>query len=216
MSTTANVLVVDDEPNVRLVFRTTLEAAGYRVAEAADGGAALGRLGRHRFDLVLLDLSMPGLGGMGVLQRLRDSGDDVPVVIVTAHGSIPDAVAAMRLGAVDFLAKPLTPDALRRVVGDALEREEGDGPKSEPGDPLGLLASARRALRHRLFHRAGALLREAIADDPDSPEPHYLLGVLSEVEGRPAAAAEAYKAALRIDPNYQPARFHLIKYQSVC
>ena len=110
MGNTGRILIVDDEPNVRLVFRTTLESAGYTVFEAADGETALGFSNASPFDLVLLDLKMPGIGGMEMLRRLRDAGHDVPVVIVTAHGSIPDAVQAMKLGAIDFLSKPLTPD----------------------------------------------------------------------------------------------------------
>jgi CheY-like chemotaxis protein len=210
------ILIVEDEPNVRLVFRTALESGDCRVSTAADGAAALACLSREKFDLVLLDLQMPGAGGMQVLARIREQGDDVPVIIISAHDEAPNVVRAMKLGAIDFLAKPLTPEALRGLVGDVLGRETGGGPTSEPDDPLGLLASARRALRHRLFHRAGVLLRQAIANDPDAAEAHYLLGVLSEVEGRPAAAADAYRAALRVDPNYQPARFHLMKYQSAC
>ena len=108
----ARVLIVDDEPNVRFVFRTALESSGSRSTRRTSGLAALQRLRESPADVVLLDLQMPGIGGMEVLRRLRDAGDDVPVVIVTAHGSVPDAVAAMRLGAIDFLAKPLTPEAL--------------------------------------------------------------------------------------------------------
>ncbi len=121
-SDTGRILIVDDEPNVRLVFRTALEAAGYNVEEAEDGDTALDRLEWSPADLILLDLKMPGIGGMETLQRLREAGNDVPVVIVTAHGSIPDAVAAMRLGAIDFLSKPLRPEALRKVVGDVVRR----------------------------------------------------------------------------------------------
>ncbi|HWE39672.1 MAG TPA: response regulator, partial [Isosphaeraceae bacterium] len=103
------VLIVDDEPNVRLVFRTALESAGYAVAEVDDGPEALAWLAKARADVVLLDIQMPLMGGMDVLRGLRDAGNDVPVVIITAHGSIPDAVAAIKLGAIDFLSKPLTP-----------------------------------------------------------------------------------------------------------
>jgi DNA-binding response OmpR family regulator len=206
------VLVVEDEPNVRMVLRTTLHAAGYRVSTAPDGETALMWLGQEPFDLVLLDLQMPGEGGLDVLARLRGQGDDVPVIIVSAHDETPNVVRAMTLGAIDFLSKPLTPDALRKAVGEVLGREPVPG----RGDPLGQLASAKRALRHRLFRRAGELLREAIEKDPDAAEPLYLLGVLSEAEGRPAAAAAAYRAALRLDPNYQPARFHLLKFESAC
>src|SRR4051794_13429374 len=102
MDTGGCVLVVDDEPNVRLMFRTTLEAAGYAVAESGDGEEALAALRATPVNLILLDLLMPQLDGMGTLRRLRETGNNVPVVIVTAHGRIPDAVEAMKLGAVDF------------------------------------------------------------------------------------------------------------------
>src|SRR4051794_7463200 len=115
MNPHATVLIVDDEPGIRLMFRTTLESLGYTTREAGDGAAALATLAEGRPDVVLLDLKMPVMDGMETLRRMRDSGDDTPVVIVTAHGSVPDAVAAMKLGAVDFLSKPITPDALRRV-----------------------------------------------------------------------------------------------------
>ena len=83
------ILIVDDEPNVRLVFRTALESTGYSVSEVEDGASALDRLEESPADLVLLDLKMPGIGGMETLRRLRDAGNDVPVVIVTATAASP-------------------------------------------------------------------------------------------------------------------------------
>ena len=126
---TGRILIVDDEPNVRLVFRTALESAGYSVSEVEDGETALDRLEESSADLVLLDLKMPGIGGMETLRRLRDAGNDVPVVIVTAHGSIPDAVQAMKFGAIDFLSKPLRPEALRKVVGEVFRRHAHPAPQ---------------------------------------------------------------------------------------
>ena len=116
MNVPTEVLIVDDEPNVRLVFRTALESAGYEVTEASDGNAALELIRGHPYAVVLLDLRMPRLGGLELLRRLRDEGLEAPVVIVTAHGSMPDVVSAVRLGAVDFLPKPLSLETLRRVV----------------------------------------------------------------------------------------------------
>ena len=98
MDAPKRILIVDDEPNVRLVFRTALEATGYLVTEAADGDAALAQLRKLPTDLILLDLKMPVVDGMETLRRLRVAGDETPVVVITAHGSVPDAVAAMRLG----------------------------------------------------------------------------------------------------------------------
>jgi DNA-binding response OmpR family regulator len=224
------VLVVDDEPNIRLVFRTTLEPDGYTVDEASDGQGALDRLGAVPVDVVLLDLLMPGLGGMDVLRRLRERGDDTPVVVVTAHGTIPDAVAAMKLGAIDFLTKPLAPEALRQVVREVIARHEAPPPEGEPWpEVMGLSASprpatvtvgpavleltaAKRALNQREFDRAAELLEEALDLDPDSAEAHALQGVLFESRGQDHAAFHAYKAALTADPHFGPARDNLRRY----
>src|SRR5437660_1681677 len=175
MSTSKQILIVDDEPNVRLVFRTALEAAGYRPSTAKDGEEALMWLQGSRPDLVLLDLQMPGIGGKDVLEAIRYSGDDVPVVIVTARGSVPDAVRAMKLGAVDFLEKPLAPATLRRMVADVIARHAGQG-KGPPvtgavtasGEFVEKLTRAKEALNRRAFDEAEVFLRQAIGPDPGS------------------------------------------------
>jgi DNA-binding response OmpR family regulator len=223
MSQTCRILIVEDEPNVRLVFRTALESDDHRISLAEDGEKALRWLEDAPVDLVLLDLQMPGVGGMEVLRRLRAAGHDVPVVVITAHDSVPNAVEAMKLGAIDFLAKPLTPEELRRVVAEVLARHPRDESARDPApDPVprtsktqsrDMLTSAKRALNHRLFFRAEGLLREAIKEHPDSAEPWYLLGVLHEVQNKPRAAKEDYRSALRIDPGYEPAKFHLMKFR---
>jgi DNA-binding NtrC family response regulator len=174
-----HVLIIEDEPNVRLVFRTALEAEGYRVSEAADGESGLVALRREAVDLVLLDLKMPVCGGMETLRRLRDAGDETAVVIVSAHGSIPDTVAAMRLGAIDFIPKPVSPATLREVVAQAIER----GGRQPPGPRLAQhtrefnsvlfkedLARSRRALERQEFDDADFYLRIADALEPGSPE----------------------------------------------
>jgi DNA-binding response OmpR family regulator len=217
------VLIVDDEPNVRLVFRTALEAAGYMVAEAEDGETALDRLEGLSADMVLLDLQMPGVGGMEVLRQLRDASNNVPVVIVTAHGSIPDAVEAMKLGAIDFVSKPLRPEPLRKVVGEVVHRHAAAEPEpisarsSRPttvtvAAPVIDLTAAKRALNRREFDRAVDLLEEALEQDPDSAEALTLMGVLRESLGQDHAAYHAYKTALQADPQYGPARDNLRRY----
>jgi DNA-binding NtrC family response regulator len=212
MGQARRILIVDDEPNVRLVFLTALESNDWTVATADDGETALRWLEQDPADLVLLDLCLPGIGGMEVLATLRRKECDVPVVIVTAHDSVANAVEAMRLGATDFVGKPLTPGRLRRVVADVLARHDQD--QNGSGRPSDMLASAKRALNHRLFFRADALLREAIKEHPESAEPWYLLGVLMEVQNKPHAASEAYRSALSIDPDYWPAKLHRLKFDA--
>jgi DNA-binding response OmpR family regulator len=140
MSGSHRILIVEDEPNARLVLRTALVSNDYSVSTAPDGETALTWLGQERFDLVLLDLRMPGVGGLEVLGRLREQGNDVPVVIVSAHDRAPHVVRSMKLGATDFLVKPLTPDALRRAVAEVLSKAgkwgKGAGGGGGEGKPL--------------------------------------------------------------------------------
>jgi DNA-binding NtrC family response regulator len=189
------VLIVDDEPNVRLVLGTALGSVGYSVVEAEDGQKALEHLGAggSSFDLALLDLQMPRMDGMELLSRLRDSGCLVPVVILTAHGSIPEAVTAMKRGAIDFLTKPITPEALRRVVAEVIARHESSPPELHPTEPsLKLvhpraqvafdLARAKRALNRCQWGEAETILRDILDQDPTSAEGAMLLARLRKLK----------------------------------
>jgi len=115
------LLVVDDEANIRQMMRLTLDAAGYEVEEAATGDEALAKFGGgHAYSAVLLDQKMPGMDGLETLRRLKQRMPEACVIMVTAFASIDLAVDAMRLGATDFLRKPMTPEALRASVAAAL------------------------------------------------------------------------------------------------
>ena len=217
------VLIVDDEPNVRLVFRTTLESDGCLVDEATGGEEALEHLQSGLCDVVLLDLQMPGVGGMEVLRRLRDDGNNVPVVIITAHGSVPDAVEAMKLGIIDFLSKPITPDALRRVVSEVIERHMSadlEEAANLPAHPTVItiapsvinLTAVKLALNCRDFDRAAALLKDVLDIVPDSAEVLTLMGVLHECWGQNHAAYHSYKKALTASPHYEPAQDNMRRY----
>jgi DNA-binding NtrC family response regulator len=216
---TRHILIVEDEPNVRLVLRAALTSEAYTVSTAEDGETALRRLERGKADLILLDLHMPGLGGMATLQRLRERGIDTPVVIVSAHDSVPNVVQAMRLGAIDFLPKPTTPEALRKVVSDVLARHvtapephrDAPSPQSPTADDL---SRAKAALNRRDFEGAAESLRKALDLDPGCAEALYLLGVLHEMSEERHAAYSDYRAALRADPDFEPARLHLMKFYS--
>ncbi len=118
----ANVLIVDDDAGLRRALVDRLSHWGHATAEAADGASALAVAGRQEFDLVLLDLSMPGASGLDVLRRLREGGCGADIVILTAHGTVEAAVEALKLGATDFLAKPADFAMLQAVVERAFEK----------------------------------------------------------------------------------------------
>jgi DNA-binding NtrC family response regulator len=175
-------MIVDDEPNIRLTARAVLEADGYQVVEAGDGEEAVERLRREPVDLILLDLRMPLLGGLETLRHLREVGDDTPVVVVTAHGGVSDAVAAMKLGAVDFVEKPMTPEALRGVVSEAVGRRSASaaGPAPAAARLAEELARVQHALDRRAFDEAEFFLARALAVDPRSAEAARLRDALRE------------------------------------
>lgn len=122
------VLVVDDEPDILLLHRLNLEAAGHRVVLAADGVTALERIAEERPDAVVLDVMMPVLDGWGVLERLKGDASPPPVLVVSAKSSPSDIQRARDLGAGDYLTKPYDPDELLRRVDALLVRSEQDSP----------------------------------------------------------------------------------------
>ncbi len=115
------VLVVDDEQNMQTVIRMILEDAGYGV-EVADGGeAGIAHLTNPNLDVVLSDLKMPGMGGEDFIRRCHEDRPDVPVIVVTAHGTIRSAVKSIHAGATDYLTKPFEPEELEIAVHNAIK-----------------------------------------------------------------------------------------------
>ncbi len=116
------VLLVDDERNLRGTLARALKLEGYATVEAEDGEQALQRLAEEPVDAVLLDLQMPGRDGFSVLEALRERGITVPVIVLTAHGTIDKAVRAVQLGAADFVEKPPSTERLLVSLENALRR----------------------------------------------------------------------------------------------
>ena len=104
------ILIADDEDSLRWVLEKGFRAAGYQVTAVKDGTAALGEAQAQPFDLILLDVRMPGIDGLALLKQLREQRGDVQVVIMTAHGTMETAIQAMQQGAYDYLAKPFDLD----------------------------------------------------------------------------------------------------------
>jgi len=118
-SESKRVLVADDEANIRRVLEAILRREGYDVVTAGTGLEALERMNRG-INTVITDLKMPGLDGMGLLKRLSNEYPDVPVIMITAHGSVENAVEAVKLGAFDYLEKPFEQEQIRQLVAKAI------------------------------------------------------------------------------------------------
>lgn len=116
MPKTVQILVVDDEVHIRETVVAVLEDEGYATAQAADGEAALQHLGSRKTDIMLLDIWLPGMGGMDVLARVRKQFPSVTVIMISGHGTVNLAVEAIKQGAFDFIEKPLSLDRLLLVI----------------------------------------------------------------------------------------------------
>ncbi|MEU6140197.1 response regulator transcription factor [Streptomyces sp. NPDC047081] len=147
----ARVLVVDDDPTVAEVVAGYLDRAGYAVDRAADGPAALTRAAAHRPDLVVLDLMLPGMDGLEVCRRMRESGP-VPVIMLTARGDEDDRILGLEVGADDYVTKPFSPRELVLRVESVLRRSRPPAarPASSPLVAAGLSVdpAARRATKN--------------------------------------------------------------------
>src|SRR5262245_50452847 len=117
----ATILVADDEKNIRSTLARGLQLEGHATVEAENGLEALALLEAGDIDLVILDLQMPGLDGLGLLEKMRERGLGVPSLVLTAHGSIEKAVRAVRLGAFDFIEKPPGAERILLAVENALK-----------------------------------------------------------------------------------------------
>jgi DNA-binding NtrC family response regulator len=118
------LLLVEDKAELRAVLRKALERSGWKVDEAADGTAALDKLRRCRYLLVLSDLKLPGCTGLDVLRSVKDADPTIPVILMTAFGSVEEAVTAMKEGAFDFIQKPVDLEHLKLLVERAARQQE--------------------------------------------------------------------------------------------
>src|SRR5512140_118802 len=118
-----SVLVVDDDKEIRSWLKRTLEYHHYEVIGVENGPAALAQIETVALDLVLLDIKMPGMDGLVVLQKIKEKHPDLPVVMISGHGTIETAVEATKHGAYDFLQKPLDLEKLMIVVRNASEQK---------------------------------------------------------------------------------------------
>lgn len=113
---TKRILVVDDERNIRITISKSLQSDELLVDMAISGEEALERLVMYQYDLVLLDLRLPGMSGMDLMQRLKDMDIQPKIVVISAHGTIDLAVKILKAGALDFIEKPFSPDEIRQIV----------------------------------------------------------------------------------------------------
>jgi FixJ family two-component response regulator len=159
------VMVVDDDASVRLGLAHLLEAEGYAVRAFADAADFLAQPAPLAPSCLILDMQMPRLDGMSVLQHMAERHLALPVIFLTGHGTIPLSVAAMKAGADEFLTKPVDPDALLAAVGAALDSDAGRIAQRREADELARRHARLTPREREVFGLAiGGLLNKQIAD----------------------------------------------------
>lgn len=204
------LLIIDDEENIRKMLKRSLEAENYQIELAFNGEEGLQKAKEDDFDLILLDLNLPGMDGIEVLENLREEDNLTPVLIITGYGSVDSAVKVMKLGAIDYLQKPFNPEEIKEQIQEIIERKGiSDKNVDKFKDYESLIVRAKAAINQRDFSLAENLLQKANNIKSERPEPFNLLGVLAEVRGDSSQAMKMYRAALDIDPTYKPAQENL-------
>src|SRR3954468_608288 len=160
------ILVVDDEPNLRRVLSAQLERDGYDVHTAEDGEQALQVLKEHHLDLIITDLRMPKLDGMELLRRAVAIDDELPVVMITAHGTVDNAVEALKTGAFDYLTKPFDQAEVRAIVRKALRTRDLSAAEATRPE-----SDARESARYGIIGQSPSILDlyavlDRVADTP--------------------------------------------------
>jgi DNA-binding response OmpR family regulator len=148
MSQTGHILIIDDEASLRQTLARVLQRAGHEVTTAESGEMALALIADTAFDLVYMDLRMPGIPGLEALKRIHASRPDLPVILFTAQPDVNSAVEALRLGATDYLLKPLQPQILIERTQAILSQREKERRRLEIQSHIQALQSELKSLEH--------------------------------------------------------------------
>lgn len=178
------ILVVDDTKNIRLLLTTCLELNGYSVIAVNNAAAAIEIFNTENIDLVFLDIKMPEISGTELLKKMRGMGLSMPVVIMTAFGTIKNAIDCTRLGAVAYLQKPFTAEKVKSVLEDLDYREN-----SASHTLSQMLCLCRELIANDHLDDAFQLLKKALSENPSQAEIYYLLSLVYDKKGDKKQAA---------------------------
>jgi DNA-binding NtrC family response regulator len=205
----ATALIIDDEKNIRLTLSKCLSFIDIAADEAINGEEGLKKINEKTYDMIFLDLKMPGMNGLEVLRRIREKDPSTSVVIITAHGTVDSAVEAMKVGAADFMQKPFTPQEIKTIVEEILARKELTGETLDSYESY--LQYAKNQITLKNYDEAINNLNKAIEANPSKAEPYNVLGAVMEIRGKLEESRVNYKKALSLEPGYLQAQSNLIR-----
>lgn len=208
------ILIVDDSKNIRITIQHLLENENHEFDIAMNGEEALDKILTNEFDLVFLDIRMPTMDGMEVLREIRKKGNKTPVVILSAYGTVDNAVEAMKLGVVDFMTKPFTPTEIRELLQSFEKREALTEEEEEPEKELSLAELeqyVKRLISSEKYEKAMDILKKYLEKYQDSGIIYYYLGLLSESREDFEKALKYYRTALVFNNELVQAEINLSK-----
>jgi DNA-binding NtrC family response regulator len=192
------ILIIDDVKNIKMMISKVLEADGYDVDLADNGVDGIRLFQENNYDLVLLDIRMPGMSGTEVLRVLKELKENILVVIITAYPTVKNAVECIKQGAVDYLRKPFTADKIRQFVRQIIDR------KGMSNENLNTYEScieyAKKCINEKNFDEAVKFLKKAITYSIDNSEAFNLMGNISELKNELTSACKYYNIALQLEP----------------
>lgn len=202
-----NILIIDDEKNIRMTLEKALKKDDYSMDMAINGEEALKKIKDKQYSIILLDMKLPGMNGMEVLEKINELDYETKIIIITGYGSIESAVKTMKLGAIDYLRKPFKPEKIHELVNEVYERYdvEIDENTENIEDFNKIINLAKDKINKRDFNEAEKLLQKATGKESTKPEPFNLLGIIYELQNKQTEAMKMYRAALALDPSYKPA-----------
>ena len=179
----SRILLVEDEPGLVMTLSDLLTAEGYETSSAADGVTGLARATNEHFDLIILDLMLPGKNGLTVCRELRQQGNDTAILMLTAKSQLTDRVVGLKLGGDDYLTKPFEPPELLARIEALLRRVQKqnltpvtrfsfgnvtvdfrDGSVQKDGQPVNLAGKELELLRYLIDHRGQVVSREELLE----------------------------------------------------
>jgi len=201
------ILIVDDAQNIRITLKRCLSSEENELDVAMNGEEAFAKIMENDYDLVFLDLQLPAMSGIEVLRKLRYEGNHVNVVIITAYGTVENAVEAMKLGAIDFVQKPFSPGEIRRVVSAVWARNSISESQLKSFEDF--LEFSKQKILEGDYEKAEGSLHKALTLNPGDAEANYYQGLLFESKGETEKAKETYRKVLKLQPSYSQAEENL-------
>ncbi|MEW9124776.1 MAG: response regulator [Thermotaleaceae bacterium] len=171
------VLIADDTKNIRQLLTTCLQHEGYDVISVDSGQAALVAFQNNRFDLAFLDIKMPQISGTEVLRKIRSTGIDIPIIVITAFPTVKNAVECTQMGAIAYMQKPFTTNRVKQLLQEIVSSSE------QYRSLENLLSIAKKKLLDNCIDEALVILKRALSVEPTHDYTYNLLSVAYEKKG---------------------------------